>query len=249
MNTVTQSAFLNSPSFYTTPIHECGYLPGNQAITLFVDPAMPKNTSIYSELSQYGFRRSGENLYRPNCLRCHACIPVRVPVDEFQPNRGQRRTWRRNQDLEVVSVTPRFRTEHYVLYKRYLATRHKGGGMDNPSQKSFMDFLTSNWAKSIFYELRLQQRLLAVAVVDRLNDGFSAVYTFFDPRFSCRSLGKFAILLEIDEARRRGLKWVYLGYWIRQCSKMDYKNQFQPLEYYWRGRWERRSPHELSTPT
>ena len=228
---------IESLSFYATPPHRCSYLPNKNAVTLFVDPLLPKGSELYSILSQHGFRRSGENLYRPACLRCKACVPVRVCVSMFHPRRNQRRTWRRNQDLEVRAVPARYDPEHLALYRRYLTSRHPGGGMDNPSVETFTGFLISAWSQTVFYEMRLEGRLIAVAVADVLNDGLSAVYTFFDPAFSHRSLGRFTILFEIMEARRQRLSWLYLGYWIRQSEKMRYKDEYQPLQYFQNGEW------------
>lgn len=198
---------------------------------------MPKGSEVYSVLSQHGFRRSGENLYRPACPQCRACIPVRVCAKLFVPRRIQRRTWRQNQDLNIRTVPARYDSELLALYHRYLTSRHPGGGMDNPSVESFKGFLLSAWSQTVFFEMRFQGRLIAVAVADVLNDGLSAVYTFFDPEFSRRSLGRFSILFEIAEAQRRELPWLYLGYWIKQSEKMRYKDEYQPLEYFRNGEW------------
>ena len=226
--------------FYTTPAYQCNYLPGQRANTLFADPDRANSTTVYSVLARYGFRRSGEHLYRPHCRRCHACVPVRIPVVEFQPRRNQQRTWRQNQDLTVIALPAAYRREHYDLYQKYLLARHKGGGMDNPSPESYMEFLTASWMETIFYEMRLDDRLVGIAVADRLDDALSAVYSFFDPDYSYRSLGRFAIMLQVREATQQGFKWLYLGYWIRECRKMEYKDQYQPLEYYQDGSWWRK---------
>ena len=224
---------------YATPEHECSYLPGQTAVTLFVDPGCEKGLDLYTALSDQGFRRSGGHLYRPSCPDCTACVPVRVPVDEFQLRRRHRRTWRRNADLEPAIVPAAFRDEHYALYRRYLAARHPGGGMDDPSPDQFTGFLTSPWAETAFVEFRLRGALLAVAVVDRLQDGLSAVYSFFDPAAARRSLGAYTVLWEIREARRRGLDWLYLGYWNEGTRKMCYKSDYLPQERLDDGRWVR----------
>ena len=227
-------------AFYATPPYQCSYLEDKQAVTLFVDPSLPKSPEVYATLSGYGFRRSGEHLYRPRCPRCSACIPVRIPVAEFEPRRNQRRTLRANADLEVVCTGPDFKQEHYQLYQRYLGDRHKDGGMDQPSPQSYLDFLTSTWTNTLFYEMRLAGKLIALAVVDEMQHALSAVYTFYDLDYGSRSLGRFAILYQIDLARRRGMRWLYLGYWIGRCAKMNYKNEYQPLEYYFDGHWTRK---------
>lgn len=225
-------------NLYATPPHECTYLPGYQATTVFIDPAFPKDAKLYSRLSQHGFRRSGEHLYRPYCRCCEACIPVRIPVRQFVARRYQRRIWQKNQDITVNCVDSTFKAEHFALYCRYLRARHTGGGMDNPTQASYSQFLTSSWAATLFYEFRLQQRLLAVAVVDHFKQSLSAVYTFFDPDCPKRSLGAYAILWQIEEAKRLQQDWLYLGYWIESCRKMHYKIEYQPLEYYHQGSWQ-----------
>ncbi len=227
-------------TFYATPPYQCSYLPDKQAVTLFVDPSLPKSQNVYANLSSAGFRRSGEHLYRPRCLHCSDCIPVRIPVADFQTRRNQRRTWNTNQDLSVSVVKPHFEQEHFYLYRRYLKSRHRDGGMDQPTPQSYLDFLTSTWTETQFYEMRLRDQLVAVAIVDRMKDALSAVYTFYEPTLPQRSLGRYAILLEIEETRRLDLKWLYLGYWIRRCQNMRYKDEYQPLEYYFDGRWTRK---------
>ncbi len=228
-----------SLAFYSTPRYACSYLPGREAVTLFADPSITKTPTLYAQLSAYGFRRSGEHLYRPRCPHCSACVPVRVPVAEFRPSRSQRRTQRRNAGLEVRVREAAFDVEHFALYRRYLGSRHAGGGMDNPTVESYMDFLTATWSETEFHELRLEGRLVAVAVIDRMPEALSAVYTFFDPDLSGRSLGRQAVLHQIAYARRESLRWVYLGYWIKGCRKMLYKNEYQPLEHYVDGHWTR----------
>ena len=226
-------------SFYATPEHECSYLPSRNAVTVFADPEFRKDTALYSVLSRYGFRRSGQHIYRPRCPGCHACVPVRVPVKEFTPRRSQRRAWRANQDLQVNATEAQFNREHFDLYCRYLAARHRGGGMDDPTPDQYMEFLASPWSDTVFYEFRLGRRLLGVTVADRLEDGLSAVYTFFDPECAGRSLGVFAVMWELDQARRLGLDWLYLGYWIKDTPKMRYKTEYQPLEFFRYGHWVR----------
>lgn len=229
---------LHPLAFYASREHACGYLPGRSAVTLFADPGARLDNSIYSRLADYGFRRSGGYLYRPSCPRCDACIPVRIPVAGFKPRRSDIRTWRRNRDLAVHPLAPDYREEHFALYRRYVRTRHPGGGMDHADPEKYLEFLTSAWSATTFYEFRLERHLLAVAVIDRLEQGLSAVYTFFDPDLPARGLGTYAILWEIEQARRLNLRWLYLGYWIRDCSKMSYKGHFTPLEIYRQGHWQ-----------
>ncbi len=226
--------------FYATPPHACTYLPGREALTLFADPCFPKDARIYAALADCGFRRSGEHLYMPHCRECAACTSVRIPVHEFSPSKSQRRTWRRNQDLIVRPMPAQYRTEHFVLYRRYLKSRHPGGGMDSPTLESYMTFLTATWAETIFYEMRSRDdELVALAVVDQMENALSAVYTCYSPEQARRSPGRNAILYEIEQAKVMGLQWLYLGYWIDECPKMSYKSEYQPLEYYRDGQWLR----------
>lgn len=223
--------------FYATQAHDCSYLPDQQATTLFLDPRQRFDAQTYADLSELGFRRSGEHLYRPHCQNCQACIPARIPCADFQPSRQQRRILKHNQDLSVHAVRPTFRDEYYDLYSRYIEVRHADGDMYPPSREQFITFLLSDHPFSVFFEFRLQERLVAVAVTDVLPNGLSAVYTFFDPDEEKRSLGRLAILWQVAEARRRSLPAVYLGYWIRDCRKMRYKSEYRPLELYVNRHW------------
>ncbi len=229
-------------NLYATPPHECSYIPGTQATTLLLDPHLRKDQPLYNRLSAQGFRRSGEHLYRPHCQHCLACESVRIPVWEFQLRRVQKRIYNKNSDLSIRACAPVYRSEHFQLYCRYIAERHRGGGMDDPTPDAYMQFLTSHWSETCFYEFRLDGKLLMVAVVDLFNQGLSAVYSFFDPsaHYASRSLGSYAVLFEIQEARRLELNWLYLGYWIKNSPKMHYKINYQPLEHYVQGEWIRR---------
>ena len=223
--------------FLSAP-HPCNYLPDRLTVNLVADPKITIDTPLYSALVAQGFRRSGEFTYRPHCPGCKNCVSLRLPVARFQPRRSQRRILKRNQDVSLHPQPSVFNAEHFELYRRYLNTRHVDGGMDNPQQEDFLRFLTASKINTIFYELRCGEALLAVAVVDRLRDGLSAVYTFFDPDLQKRSLGVLAILLLIDEARRLGLSHLYMGYWIKDCKKMQYKSEYQPAEGFIDGNWQ-----------
>lgn len=227
--------------FYLAGPHPCNYLTDRSASTLYADPYQPVSTALYSRLIAHGFRRSGEHLYRPHCHGCEACIPVRIPVAEFSARRNQLRTWRRNQDLTVQAAPHTRQPEHFQLYQRYLASRHPGGGMDDTSPDHYQNFLLCEGLDTRLYEFRSGEQLLAVAVTDHLEQGLSAVYTFYDPDHPGRSLGNYAILWQIQQARRLGLPWLYLGYWIKECRKMSYKDEYRPLEIYRHGRWSRRA--------
>lgn len=233
-----QAGATRTLALYLSPPHACAYLPEREAVTQFIDPAQGMDTRLYSQLVDAGFRRSGEYVYRPRCSACRACIPARIPVAAFRPSRAQQRAWRRNQDLTVNLLPAAFSDEHFALYRRYIGTRHPGGGMDVDDPERYREFLLSSWSDTWCYEFRLDCQLLAVAVIDRLSQGHSAVYTFFDPAHAPRSLGAFALLWQIAEARRRGLSWLYLGYWIQECQKMRYKSDYRPLEIFRDGLWQ-----------
>ncbi len=223
--------------FYATQPHPCSYLPDEQATTLFLDPSQPMDVQVYAELSEMGFRRSGDHLYRPHCQRCSACIPARIPANALLPSRQQKRIIKRNSDLKVQAVRAGFTEEYYSLYATYIEKRHADGDMYPPSREQFNTFLVRDLPFNRFYEFRLDGRLLAVAVTDVLPNGLSAVYTFYDPNEERRSLGRYAILWQVAEAARLGLKAVYLGYWIKNCRKMNYKTEYRPIELLVSQRW------------
>lgn len=210
--------------------HACSYLPGRLSRLAFVAPAASMDRALYSALADKGFRRSGDMVYRPYCAGCHACIPVRVPVERFRPNRAQSRVLRRNEDLAVIVQPAAFSEEHYLLFRGYLDSRHGESDMTASTREQYMDFLSSDWAHTSFVEFRDRGRLAAIAVVDHLRQGLSAVYTFFDPAQHARSPGTNAVLWQIAEARRLNLEWLYLGFWVGACRKMTYKEQFRPLQ-------------------
>ncbi len=222
---------------YTTYPHTCSYLRDQEATTLFVDPRQPVDQKLYSKLSVLGFRRSGNHIYRPHCTHCNACTPARIPVAGFEPRRGQRRIWQRNQDLRVISTDDINDDAAFDLYYRYISLRHSDGDMYPPDREQYQAFLNSVWNCTRYFRFYDKGRLIAVAVVDKLEDGLSAIYTFFDPLADKRSLGAYAILWEVEQAREMGLDYLYMGYWIRDCQKMSYKADYRPLEVYINSRW------------
>ncbi|PHQ26455.1 arginyltransferase [Marinobacter guineae] len=223
--------------FFATPPHDCSYLPDHEATTMFVDPRAHIDKKLYSQLTALGFRRSGGHYYRPHCEQCNACIAVRLKVDDFEPDRSQRRVMRKNEDLECMLVPATFTERYYQLYATYIEERHKDGDMYPPSREQFTSFLVEGATDSWFLEIRKDNNLVGLAAVDLLDDGLSAIYTVFEPEMDDRSLGTFAILWQIDEARRKGLPHLYLGYWIKQCRKMNYKTRFRPIEALRDGQW------------
>jgi len=226
-----------TPSFFLSTPHACSYLEDQIATTLLVDPRISVSTEQYDSLVKRGFRRSGTLVYRPHCASCQACVPVRVPVRVFEPNRAQRRTMKRNADLAVTEIEPCLDDEHFDLYRKYQSMRHTGGSMDDPDPAKFEDFLVSSDMDTTFIDMRLDGKLICVAVMDRLVDGLSAIYTFFDPEHAPRSLGTYAVLWQIFAAQSASLDWLYLGYWIDDCDKMKYKTDYKPMQGYLNGRW------------
>ena len=225
-----------SLDFYQDRLHPCSYLPGRQARNIYPDPLQPISNTLYSQLIQHGFRRSGEHVYRPYCPACEACVPVRIKVKEFHPNRSQRRCLRDNKTVKMTLHAAEYNQQHYDLYCHYLQSRHPGGGMDNPTPHSYQQFLTSSWSDTSYLEFFDGDQLLAVAVTDFVKDAASAFYTFFDPQLSDRSLGTLAILKQIELAQQQGRHYLYLGYWIEASQKMNYKIRFAALQYF-DGQW------------
>ena len=209
--------------------HPCSYLDGRMSTILFVDPQRILSKGEYGAFVRQGFRRSGDLVYRPHCQGCSACVAVRVPVREFAPTRGQRRVWNRNPDIDVVQKPARFEPAHFDLYRRYQAGRHPDSGMNDADPQKYLGFLASRQVETAFFELRMEGRLLGVAVADVLPDGLSAVYTFYDPDLPQRGLGVYAVLSEIAETALRGLDYLYLGYWIAESPKMSYKTNYRPV--------------------
>lgn len=228
---------LGDKQFFLTPAHPCSYLEGRNARTLFLDPREAVSSATYSALTYAGFRRSGSHLYRPYCEGCEACIPVRVPVATFHWSRRFRRIRNANRSVEVTAREATFAKRYFDLYARYIEARHADGDMYPPTEDHFKSFLMSSWSSSLFLTLEEHGRLLGVAVTDRVADGLSAIYTFFDPALTKRSLGVFAVLSQIEYCAANGMPYLYLGYWIRDCAKMRYKIDYRPIELLIRNRW------------
>ncbi len=233
-----------SISLYKSMDSVCSYLPDRQSASLFANPYDPPSQSLYNHLIQVGFRRSGDLIYRPDCELCCQCISVRLRVCEFVLRRRFRRILNKNRTMKTVVAEPKITDEYFDLYLRYLKHRHPGGSMEASGEEDFTSFLVSRWNKSLFLEMRLNDRLIAVAVTDILMNGLSSVYTFFDPEESSRSPGYHAIVQQIELTRQNALPYLYLGYWIGDSPKMSYKADFQPLEYFYKNRWRLRGELE-----
>ncbi|NWH08601.1 MAG: arginyltransferase [Alphaproteobacteria bacterium] len=224
------------PQFYLTQPAPCPYLPGKQERKVFTRLAGDQACTLNDTLTHAGFRRSQNIAYRPACEGCSACVSVRILVDAFEPSKNQRRVIARNSDLAVSVVDPWATEEQYLLLRQYLDLRHKGGGMSEMNMFDFVAMVEDSSVKTHLAEYRVATAggepgvLKAAALTDVLGDGLSMVYSFFDTAAEDRSLGTFMVLDHIEQARARGLPYVYLGYLVEGCRKMSYKARFAPLE-------------------
>ncbi len=215
----------------------CSYLEKTNSQSAFVHPSFQLNTEIYSQLIEQGFRRSGNEIYRPHCPTCNACIATRVEVSQFSPSKNQKRCSKKNSNTEVNIKAATFDQAHYDMYLRYQKYKHQGGSMAESSKDEYIFFLASSWCNTLFVEFKINNTLAAVAVVDLLDNALSAVYTFFEPEFCGYGLGNYAVLWQIQHAIELELKYVYLGFWIADCRKMAYKTQYQPIQGFIANEW------------
>lgn len=225
--------------FYATAPYPCSYLPDRMARSQVATPAHLVTDEIYAPLMRAGFRRSGVFTYRPHCDACQSCVPVRLPVAELQLKRSQKRALRQHADLVAQEHALEFNPKHYALYARYQRSRHPGGGMDEDGQEQYAQFLLQSQVDTRLVEFSDADGLQMVSLIDVLDDGLSAVYTFFNPDRPQASYGTYAILWQAAQAMRLGLPYLYLGYWIAESPKMAYKARFHPLEGYRDKHWIR----------
>lgn len=228
---------LSALHLYLTAPYPCSYLEGREARSQVATPNLLITTPVYSELVRRGFRRSGTFTYRPRCDACRQCVAARVVVAEFQPTRSQRRSYRQHKDLNVTLHALQDKPEYFELYRRYQEVRHRDGGMDDDDPEQYRNFLLQSHIDTLLLEFRDEGKLRMVSVVDVLEDGLSAVYTFYDPDVPHASFGTFNVLWQIDLCRQLHLPYLYLGYWIANSRKMAYKANFQPLEGLQDGMW------------
>ena len=240
------------PEFYVTAPQPCPYLQGRLERKIFTHLTPDKSPAMVDNLLKGGFRRSQNIAYMPYCDGCQACVSVRIVVDEFQPKRSMRRIARRNADLQAKRVSAIATSEQYSLFRDYIAERHSEGGMADMSVFDYSMMVEDSAVETFITEYRRipASRLLSSAVTgdkpligavlcDRLSDGLSLVYSFYDPDVNDRSIGSYIILDHIEYAKSLGLAYVYLGYWIDGSRKMAYKSRYMPQERLTRHGWVR----------
>jgi arginyl-tRNA--protein-N-Asp/Glu arginylyltransferase len=221
---------------YQTHEYPCSYLPNQHAQSLTVSPPEAISADNYSQLINLGFRRSGSHVYRPNCAQCNACTSIRVIAEQFEPNRSQRRTFKKWQDLTTSVCELEFKPEHFELYQSYQQSRHSGGTMAQDDQSAYHKFLLESRVDSFLVEFRdATKQLLMVSLIDHVNEGLSAVYTFYDT--NATGLGTYGILWQITVAQQLNLPYIYLGYWVDGSAKMAYKTNFSASQILRDGAW------------
>ncbi|MEO0392702.1 MAG: arginyltransferase [Pseudomonadota bacterium] len=217
--------------FFRSGALPCPYIKGQVERKLFARLNATNATMINATLTEAGFRRSHDIIYRPVCPNCSACIPVRIPVARYQPSRSMRRVLKQNQDLTWRSVSATATVEQYELFAAYQNDRHSESDMARMGLTDYVAMVDEGRANTALIEARdSQDALVGAMLVDRLPDGFSAVYSFFNPEEAGRSLGNYLILSLIELAQSEERDFIYLGYWIQQSDKMAYKQRFRPLE-------------------
>jgi arginine-tRNA-protein transferase len=231
--------------FYTTTAQPCPYLPARMERKILVDLAVPDADTLHSRLSATGFRRSHTLAYAPLCAGCSACIPIRLPVAAFAPSRTQKRVWNRNTDLSATLLPPVATGEQYELFRQYLNTRHADGEMANMTARDYRIMVEETTVDTQIIEFRTaDNKLVAVSLTDTLDDGLSAVYSFYDPQQTTRSLGVYVVLFLIHQTFLLGRPYLYLGYWIPGSPKMAYKSRFRPAEILRDDTWQPLDPEQ-----
>jgi len=218
--------------FFLSRSSACPYLPDRVEQMVFTDlNSASQPRELHDKLSRSGFRRSQRIAYKPNCPECEACRAVRVPVEKFSISRSLQRISKRNNGVTISVMPAKGRVEHFALFQRYLRSRHGEGGMSGMKFDDYLAMVQDTPVTSELIEFRTaNSELYGVCLTDQLDDGMSLVYSFFNPEFAKDSPGKFIILWHLEEAKRRELPYVYLGYWVKESHKMAYKASFRPLE-------------------
>ncbi len=241
------------PRFFVTTPGPCPYLPDRQERKVFAELNGPDAAELNDALSRIGFRRSQGVAYRPSCLDCGACVSVRVVAQDFAPNATQRKLMKRHADLEISACRPWSTQEQYDLMRRYLDTRHPGGGMAGMDDVDFADMVEHSAVDTRVMEYREPSRdgrpgkLVGACITDRQGDGLSMIYSFFAPEEEGRvGLGTFIILDHIERTARLGLEYLYLGYWVQGSKRMEYKARFRPMERLGPTGWRRMTDEDVA---
>ncbi|PKF62753.1 arginyltransferase [Psychromonas sp. psych-6C06] len=234
----TQSTSLNVGITKPFP---CSYLADHQeTLIMLIEPEINAKT-YYPTLLANGFRRSGDQVYRPHCENCQACQSLRIPVSHFSPSRSQKRLTNKNKHF-IIKIAKNTSAQYFSLYQRYISEVHADGPMFPPSKSQYDDFIQSQWNEALFIEIYDQEKLISVSITDQIQSAtgiaWSAFYCFYDPDYQAFSLGKFAVLTQLRLANAHKIDWLYLGYYIASCQKMNYKTQFNPHQRFIDGDWK-----------
>lgn len=226
--------------FFATAPLPCPYLPGRMERRVVTELVGRDAAALHDRLSLAGYRRSHNIAYAPACPGCHACVAVRICVAEFRPSRSQRRVWKRNRSVTAAEMHPNATGEQYAVFSDYQESRHDGGDMAKMEFLDYQALIEETPVDTSLVEFRDRDHtLVGACLMDRVDNGLSAVYSFFTPERGRFSLGTYMILWMVERAQELGLAHVYLGYWIDGCDKMSYKAQFRPIEARTADGWRR----------
>lgn len=223
-------------TFGVTGEFDCNYLPENKERLLIAVDERFKAPNNYAWLMQEGFRRSGDQVYRPHCINCQACHSIRLPLSDVQLSKSQKRLLKKNKEFSI-KVSNSLKHEYYPLYERYVNTLHSDGSMYPANEEQYKSFIENPISKQLFLEVWHGEKLISVAVTDILIDSLSAVYTFYDPDYRKHGLGIYSILQQIAYGQKLNAKFLYLGYQIDDCQKMNYKTKFHPHHRLIKNQW------------
>ena len=229
---------LEKIQFYVTTNYSCGYISKREARSIVATPYKRINKKNYGHLIKRGFRRSGQYVYKPDCKECTACIPIRLNVNNFILSKSQKRVKKSLKDLTVKVLPLEFNEEHYKLYVKYQKNRHRLQNQSEDDISDYNDFLIRSNVDSKLLEFRIDEELKLVTIIDVVEDGISAVYTFFDSETPKKSFGTYSILWLLEWCKNKNEQYIYLGYWIGESQKMRYKTNFKPYELLIDGSWQ-----------
>mgnify|MGYP005989670665 CR=1 FL=1 len=227
---------MTSVKFGLSSTFPCGYLDDEQEQLLVYMDEHPLSPALYSALQSQGFRRSEDQVYRPHCPKCQACQSIRIPLDKFIPSKSQKRILNKAKAF-TLGFSDQVKDSYYPLFEHYVNEKHKGGVMYPAELSQLLSFTTCNWMDKIFVELYENETLIAVAISDVTPNSLSAVYTFYHPEYESFSLGSLMVMQQIHLAKQLGKEWLYLGYFIKNCNKMNYKTRFRPFQILTAGTW------------